>query len=66
MGEDADERDFERELRDLLLTAFAEGVEISGERELRTVPDRIPDWRVTVERRDEERPTSARRLGESP
>ncbi|WP_137283589.1 hypothetical protein [Halorussus salinisoli] len=66
MGESPDDRDFERELRDLLLTAFAEREEITGERDLRTIPDQLPDWRVTVERCGDERPTSASPSDESP
>ena len=62
----AEDSDFDGELRDLLLTAFAEGAAVTGERDLTTVPDQLPDWRVTIERCDEKRATSANQVGESP
>jgi len=52
------EPDFERELRDLVLTAFADGAGVSGDWTISSVPDQIPDWRVRIERRDEESATS--------
>ncbi|PSQ49566.1 hypothetical protein BRD15_03140 [Halobacteriales archaeon SW_6_65_15] len=52
------EPDFERELRDLVLTAFADGAGVSGDWTISSVPDQIPDWRVRIERRDEETATS--------
>jgi hypothetical protein len=61
-GEDTD---FSRELRDLLLTPFAERAEITG-KNLTTIPDQLPDWRVTIERCDETDATSASPVGESP
>ena len=48
------EDDFERELRDLLLTAFADGERVSGKWTMATVPDQLPNWRVSVERWDGE------------
>jgi hypothetical protein len=62
MGEDTD---FDRELRDLLLTSFAEGAEITGEKNLTTISDQLPDWRVIIERCDETDATSASPVGES-
>jgi hypothetical protein len=57
---------FDSELRDLVLTAFAEGAEVTGERAVTTVPDKLPDWEVTIERRDEKSATSGSPVGESP
>ncbi|WP_276300364.1 hypothetical protein [Halorussus lipolyticus] len=62
----AEDSDFDSELRDLLLTAFAEGETVAGERAVTTVPDQLPDWRVTIERCDEKGATSANPVGESP
>ena len=52
MGKDASENDFERELRDFLLTAFADGEQVTGEWQVETDPEMMPNWRVTVERTD--------------
>jgi hypothetical protein len=47
------------------LTLFAEGAEITGEKNLTTIPDQLPGWRVTIERCDETDATSASSVGES-
>ena len=52
MGNESDENDVEHELRNLLLRAFADGEQVTGEWRVATAPDALPDWRVTVERTD--------------
>lgn len=46
--------DLESDLRTLLLEAFADGRTVCGTWEAKTVPDEVPDWRIVVERLDEE------------
>ena len=43
---------FESELEALVLQAFGEGKEIEGVWDLEYEPDEIPDWTVTIDRKD--------------
>jgi hypothetical protein len=45
-------RTFENELEDLVLKAFGEGEEIEGVWDIEYEPDEIPDWTVTIDRKD--------------
>ncbi|WP_276301679.1 hypothetical protein [Halorussus lipolyticus] len=49
---DAVDREFERELEALVLQAFGEGKEIEGVWDLEYEPDEIPNWTVTIDRKD--------------
>lgn len=42
--------DLHRELRTLILEAFANGEDIEGLWEISSVPDEIPDWDVSIQR----------------
>ncbi|WP_167599455.1 hypothetical protein [Halorussus marinus] len=44
---------FKEELEALVLRSFGEGKEVEGVWELEYVPDEIPDWTVTIDRKDE-------------
>jgi len=43
---------FESKLEALVLQAFGEGKEIEGVWDLEYEPDEIPDWTVTIDRKD--------------
>ncbi len=45
-------RTFENELEDLVLRAFGDGEEIEGVWDIEYEPDEIPDWTVTIDRKD--------------
>ncbi|WP_192498413.1 hypothetical protein [Halorussus halophilus] len=45
-------QDFEAELEELILSSFGSGEEIEGVWDLEFGPDEIPDWTVTVDRKD--------------
>jgi hypothetical protein len=49
---DAEKREFESELEELVLRAFGEGKEIEGVWDLEYAPEEIPDWTVTIDRKD--------------
>ncbi|WP_435174783.1 hypothetical protein [Halorussus sp. AFM4] len=49
--EEAD-RAFESELEELVLRAFGEGKEIEGVWDLEYEPEELPDWTVTIDRKD--------------
>lgn len=54
-GRDAsgsDEATFENRLEDLVLGAFGDGEEVEGVWDLEYEPDGIPDWTVTIDRKD--------------
>jgi hypothetical protein len=46
------DREFEGELEELVLKAFGDGKEIEGVWDLEYEPDEIPDWTVTIDRKD--------------
>ena len=43
---------FEAELEELILSSFGSGEEIEGVWDLEFGPDEIPDWTVTIDRKD--------------
>lgn len=45
-------QNFEDELEELILSAFGSGEEIEGVWDLEFNPDEIPDWTVTIDRKD--------------
>lgn len=49
---DAENREFEAELEALVLRAFGDGEEIEGVWDLEYEPDELPDWTVTIDRKD--------------
>ncbi len=49
---DAGKREFESELEELVLKAFGDGEEIEGVWDLEYEPDEIPNWTVTIDRKD--------------
>ena len=48
----AADREFESELEELVLKAFGDGKEVEGVWDLEYEPDEIPDWTVTIDRKD--------------
>ncbi|UPV74544.1 hypothetical protein M0R89_00395 [Halorussus limi] len=50
-AEDSD-RTFESELEELVLRAFGEGEDVEGVWDLKYAPEEIPDWTVTIDRKD--------------
>ncbi|PSP55423.1 hypothetical protein BRC82_05645 [Halobacteriales archaeon QS_1_67_19] len=47
-----DDQSFEDELEALVLRAFGEGKDVEGIWDLEYEPDEIPDWTVTIDRKD--------------
>lgn len=47
---DADD-EMEAELRNVILRAFAAGADVEGVLSVETVPDEIPDWKITITER---------------
>lgn len=45
-------RTFESDLEALVLQAFGEGKDIEGVWDLEYEPDELPDWTVTIDRKD--------------
>ncbi|NHN59320.1 MULTISPECIES: hypothetical protein [Halorussus] len=50
--EESADRTFERELEELVLRAFGQGKEIEGVWDLEYEPEELPDWTVTIDRKD--------------
>ncbi|MFC7079895.1 hypothetical protein [Halorussus caseinilyticus] len=48
----APDRTFESELEALVLRAFGEGKDIEGVWDLEYEPEELPDWTVTIDRKD--------------
>jgi len=46
------DRTFESELEALVLRAFGEGKDIEGVWDLEYEPEELPDWTVTIDRKD--------------
>jgi hypothetical protein len=44
---------FENDLEELVLRAFGEGEEVEGVWDLEYAPEEIPDWTVTIDRKDD-------------
>jgi len=49
---ETDDTTFEEELEELVLRSFGEGKDVEGVWDLEYVPDEIPDWTVTIDRKD--------------
>jgi hypothetical protein len=49
---DTDDPTFEEELEELVLRSFGEGKDVEGVWDLEYVPEEIPDWTVTIDRKD--------------
>ena len=50
--EESADRTFESELEELVLRAFGQGKEIEGVWDLEYDPEELPDWTVTIDRKD--------------
>jgi len=49
---EAASQSFESDLEALVLQAFGEGEDVEGVWDLEYEPDEIPDWTVTIDRKD--------------
>ncbi|MFC4448204.1 hypothetical protein [Halorussus aquaticus] len=49
---EASDRSFESELEALVLRAFGEGEDVEGVWDLEYDPEELPDWTVTIDRKD--------------
>ncbi|WP_137287400.1 hypothetical protein [Halorussus salinisoli] len=49
---EASDRTFESELEELVLRAFGDGKEIEGVWDLEYDPEELPNWTVTIDRKD--------------
>ncbi|WP_202935103.1 hypothetical protein [Halorussus amylolyticus] len=47
-----DDAAFQEELEELVLRSFGEGKDVEGVWDLRYAPEEIPDWTVTIDRKD--------------